>query len=96
MNEDRFPNGAARLYGRFSVAATSQLTDEKSRFEAALRRLRGVASFWRGFCRSSDRTDIAAGVQVNATPEARKARVQALVDALFETPRPEEYRVRFW
>jgi hypothetical protein len=63
-------------------------------FEATLPRRRSVALLRQGFRRSSDRTLWQAEIHVDETPEARKARNQAMVDTLFDPPHPEEYRFR--
>lgn len=65
-------------------------------FEATLAGRQGVALLRQGFRRSSDRTLWQADIHVSETPEARKARIQAMVDALFEAPHPEEFRFRLW
>ena len=62
-------------------------------FEATLPGRRSVALLRRGF-RRSDRTLWQAEIHVSETPEARKVRIQAMVDALFEAPHPEEFCFR--
>ena len=67
---------------------------------------RGIASIWRRLFRYWDRERltpfaslVALAAETGETPEMRKTRIQAQVDALFAPPHPEEFRstyFRFW
>ena len=96
MNEGRFSIAAAELYGRFAASARQPLIDEKRRVEAATPGQLGFALFWRRFRRWPKPIGGAADPQANETLEARKARIRATVNALFEAPHPDEFRFRYW
>jgi len=73
---------------------------------SAAPRHRRVGSFWRSLFHASDgeRHPLlarSAGTVPNAgeTTEQRRARIQAMIDAIFAPPHPEEFRstyFRFW
>lgn len=69
--------------------------DEKHELDATLPRRRGVATLWRGLARLSCPAGKIADAQVNEITEARKERIKAMVDALFEAPHPDEFRFRY-